>query len=72
MVALDPLWPGASGGEGTNRGPPGGACMPVRQTIDGERVPVLVYTDDIGTVMANQTDLVETVHELRQIVCVKG
>ncbi len=27
---------------------------------------------DIDTVMANQTDLVETVHELRQIVCVKG
>lgn len=27
---------------------------------------------DIDTVMTNQTDLVETVHELRQIVCVKG
>jgi len=27
---------------------------------------------DIGTVMAAQTDLVEIVHELKQIVCVKG
>ena len=27
---------------------------------------------DIDTVMANQTDLVEVVHTLRQVVCVKG
>jgi tRNA-splicing ligase RtcB len=27
---------------------------------------------DIDAVMANQTDLVETVHVLRQVVCVKG
>jgi tRNA-splicing ligase RtcB len=27
---------------------------------------------NIDTVMANQTDLVETVHELRPIVCVEG
>lgn len=27
---------------------------------------------DIDTVMANQTDLVETVHTLKQVVCIKG
>jgi len=27
---------------------------------------------DIGQVMADQTDLVEVVHTLKQIVCVKG
>jgi tRNA-splicing ligase RtcB len=27
---------------------------------------------DIDTVMANQTDLVDTVHTLRQVICVKG
>lgn len=27
---------------------------------------------DIDTVMQNQTDLVETVHQLKQILCVKG
>ena len=27
---------------------------------------------DIDTVMANQADLVEIVHTLRQVVCIKG
>lgn len=27
---------------------------------------------DIDTVMANQTDLVEVVHTLKQVMCVKG
>lgn len=27
---------------------------------------------DIDTVMANQSDLVEVRHELRQVVCVRG
>ena len=27
---------------------------------------------DIDTVMANQTDLVEVVHTLKQVICIKG
>lgn len=27
---------------------------------------------DIDTVMANQNDLIEVVHTLRQIICIKG
>ena len=67
--------------------------MPVRKTIEGNGVPVHVWTEDvedealkqlanvarlpfvyksIDEVMANQTDLVEVVHTLKQVVCVKG
>ncbi|MDR1888163.1 MAG: RtcB family protein, partial [Zoogloeaceae bacterium] len=27
---------------------------------------------DIDTVMANQTDLVDVLHQLKQVICVKG
>ena len=57
--------------------------MAIRMQLNKGRVPVKVWTEDIGcgipgaykdidVVMANQADLVEVVHTLKQVLCVKG
>jgi RNA-splicing ligase RtcB len=54
--------------------------MPTRQVLRGGHVPVRIYTDDeipaaykdIDAVMANQNDLVEIIHSLKQVLTVKG
>ena len=49
--------------------------MTIKQTIDHTPAPIHIWTESAATsseVMANQDDLVEVVHTLRQVVCVKG
>ena len=41
-------------------------------TLDGERMRAHLAYKDIDAVMAAQRDLVEVVHTLKQVVCVKG
>ncbi len=46
--------------------------MPIQFELNNGKVPVKIYTNDIDEVMQNQSDLVEIVHTLKQVVCVKG
>lgn len=46
------------------------AIQLVLNANSGYGVPVKIFTRDV--VMANQTDLVEVVHILRQVMCIKG
>ena len=52
----------------------GGRFLPMDSPIDKSVVRLLkeLKTKDIDAVMAAQTDLVEVVHTLKQVVCVKG
>ena len=45
--------------------------MPIKKVIDS-RLPVKIWTSDVDEVMMNQSDLVEVVHTLKQVVNIKG
>jgi tRNA-splicing ligase RtcB len=46
--------------------------MGIQIELNKGRVPVKAWTRDIDLVMDNQRDLVEVVHSLKQVLCVKG
>jgi RNA-splicing ligase RtcB len=53
--------------------------MTIKTVLTEGNIPVKIWTDGITSayehidvVMANQEDLVEVVHMLKQILCVKG
>lgn len=46
--------------------------MPVMQILTEQRVPIKIWTNGIDQVMENQSDLVEVLHTLKQVVCIKG
>jgi hypothetical protein len=52
--------------------------MPIRQIIEGGRVPVKVIADDVEPHARQQLEnvarlpIVVVVHKLKQVVCVKG
>ena len=46
--------------------------MTVKRVLTEGKNPVKIWTNDIEEVMGNQSDLVEVVAQLKQILCIKG